>query len=77
MSSDRLSTLPTLAEQAERETTTENVKFNVPLLQVRQYSCSIGRQMPSRPLGSRRGSRVSTYRTGRRSRHILVVVVDV
>ena len=34
MSSDRLPNLPSLAEQAETETT-ENVKFKVPLLQVR------------------------------------------
>ena len=33
MSSDRLTPLPSLAEQTETETT-ENVKINVPLLQV-------------------------------------------
>lgn len=54
VSSDRLSTLPSLAEQQSESETTENVKFNVPILQG--------------AVGSRRGSRVATYhqRTGRR-----------
>jgi len=53
MSADRLSVLPALAEQAESETT-ENVKFNVPILQG--------------AAGSRRASRAPSYhqRTGRR-----------